>query len=180
MKKRGLIFGVKMCLLSVLCCFLNVNISFGIQQNALQGKKIFEGSQSLLNGGPACISCHNVNHPEVMSGGLLAKDLTKVYDRMGEGLAPWLSAPPFPAMVSSYKEHPLTEKERNALAAFFKEVTNGNETPVYDGHVKMLVGGFVGLGILLVWISLIWYSRKKGTVKQQIFDRQSRAWDAKY
>src|SRR5688572_7414156 len=43
-----------------------------------EGEKFFTGEKSFFNGGPSCISCHDVAAPGVM-GGYLAKDLTDVY-----------------------------------------------------------------------------------------------------
>lgn len=188
MKRKGLIKGIGLIILSSMISLSSYHSFAGgagkvsvMQPEAQAGKKLFEGSSGFLNGGPACISCHNVNHKELIGGGLFAKDLTKVYDRMGEGIAAWLGAPPFPAMASSYQNHPLTENERNKLMAFFKHATEvGKETKEVKNQSMMLVGGLVGLGCILAWISIVWFKRKKGTVKAEIFARQSKAWDAKH
>lgn len=145
------------------------------------GKQYFEGSKRFQNSGPACISCHNVKNNRVIPGGLLAKDLTDVYDRMGEGLSGWLSAPPFPAMASSYQEHPLTSAERNHLTAFFKHVNDVKSTQkAKSGADLFYIGGSVGLLMMFLLISIIWMKRKRQMVKREIFDRQIRAWDAKH
>ncbi len=144
--------------------------------NAALGKQLFEGNVSFINGGPNCISCHNVTAPGVTPGGLLAKDLTHVFARLGEaGLPPILNSTPFPAMATAYRNKPLDPTEVIALTAFFKDVeqTVAPSEPAPD-HTLLLAGG--GLGIL-VWFGLIgaiWFKRKKTSVKKDIYDRQIR------
>ncbi len=152
-----------------------------MKPNELLGKQYFEGTRSLSKGGPSCISCHSVTHDKVAKGGFLAKDLTDVYTRLGEGISAWLSAPPFPAMASSYQNNPLTEKERNSLQAFFaytNEVKSFHQPDL--GYDIMLIGGLSGLIGILVLINVLWFVRKRNMVKKEIFARQSRAWDAKH
>jgi len=145
------------------------------------GKAYFEGSKNFQNGGPACITCHNVTNDALIPGGLLAKDLTDVYDRMGEGLAGWLGAPPFPAMVQSYQNHPLTTSEKTNLTAFFKYANEvKNEQTANSGQSLFIVGGLGGLVVILVLVSLLWMKRKRQMVKKDIFARQGGAWDAKH
>ncbi|MFN5416823.1 MAG: hypothetical protein ACK5B9_07170 [Flavobacteriia bacterium] len=161
-------------------CFSKNNLR-SMTSSEKVGKNYFEGSLSFKNGGPACISCHSVNNENVMSGGLLAKDLTDVYSRMNEGISAWLMAPSFPAMATSYKNNPLTEKERIQLTAFFKytnEVKSSQKTT--KGYELMLSAGVGGLVVILILVSLIWFKRKKKMVKEDIFKRQTKAWDAKH
>lgn len=143
------------------------------------GRAYFEGSKRFSKGGPACITCHNVNHKSSIPGGVLAKDLTDVYERMGEGITGWLSAPPFPAMATAYTNHELTEKERKSLTAFFKESSENKGEPE-SAITYFLIGGAVGLLTILILINILWYKRKKQMVKREIFARQAKAWDAKH
>jgi hypothetical protein len=145
------------------------------------GKQYFEGSKPFLNRGPACISCHNVTNDELYPGGLFAKDLTDVYDRMGEGITAWLGAPPFPAMIASYQNHELTELERTSLTAFLKNANEVKDTQKkISGTSVFLIGGIGGLIAILILVSLLWMKRKKQMVKKDIFQRQTPAWDAKH
>jgi mono/diheme cytochrome c family protein len=139
-----------------------------------RGKNIFIGSQALSNGGPACISCHNVNYTGVIPGGLLAKDLTTVYSRLGgdAGLLGMLGAPPFPAMTQAYKDRPLTEQEIAAITAFLNKVDKDKANQQIATLNPLLYGGFAGAGVLLVFIFIVWNRRKKHTVKKDIYDRQ--------
>ncbi|HRO07335.1 MAG TPA: hypothetical protein PK047_00600 [Saprospiraceae bacterium] len=149
--------------------------------NEITGKELFEGVKRFENSGPSCISCHSVDNNQAVLGGLLAKNLTDVYSRMGEGISSWLSAPPFPAMASSYQNNPLTDKERAQIQAYLKYV---NEVKEYNkpekGFDYMLLAGVVGMLIFLILINFTWFIRKRTMVKQAIFDRQVKASDAKF
>lgn len=186
MRRKGIIKGIGLVLMGSLIS-LNNSIaraetsSRAMNQEEIAGKKYFEGSNKFMNNGPSCISCHSVKNNQLISGGLFAKDLTDVYSRLGEGLSAWLAAPPFPAMASSYQNHPLTENERGKLQAFFKYANEVQATQkAKPGYDMMLIGGGAGLVIMLLVINFMWFKRKKKMVKREIFDRQSKAWDAKF
>ena len=159
-----------------------------LSQQAELGMAYFQGEERFKNGGPSCVTCHNVNNDGVIPGGLFAKDLTDVYERLGEGLTGWLGAPPFPAMATSYNNNPLTEEERTNLTAFFKYAseTKDQQTATssflwFDGQqISMFIWGLVGLVCILGLIHLLWSNRKKKMVKEDIFLRQRRAKDAKF
>jgi hypothetical protein len=138
------------------------------------GASLFDGSLSFTNGGPACNACHNVNNDVILSGGLLAKDLTNVYARMGDaGLTGILGAPPFPAMTSAYSNSQLTENEIENLKAFLQFVdANGIGTITASNNEIFLVYGPVGLALWLIMVYFFWLNRKKESVKKEIFDRQ--------
>lgn len=187
MKRKKLIKGVGVVLLSSLMS-LNSITSFAasssreLSLDEKAGRDLFQGSKGFQSGGPACIACHSVKNGNVAQGGLLAKDLTDVYSRLGEGIAAWLSAPSFPAMAASYQNHPLNENERAKLAAFLKytDEVKSTEKNISDGYGTMLIAGTGGLVGILILISLLWMNRKRNMVKKDIFARQSKAWDAKH
>lgn len=139
-----------------------------------RGRKYFVGSLGFSNGGPACISCHNVNYTGVIPGGLLAKDLTTVYSRLGgdAGIHGMLGAPPFPAMTEAYKNKQITEEEIAALTAFFNKVDKDKANQVAPAMNPLLYGGGAGVCVLLLMIVMLWFRRKKNTVKKEIYDRQ--------
>ena len=145
--------------------------------DATEGLHLFSGQSRFENGGPSCISCHNVKYDDLTSGGLLARDLTHVYDRMGDaGIKGILSSPPFPAMAASYKNNKLTEKEVMQLTAFFNdahEANAGHEMVDADkNNGLILLGGGVAFLIILIIILIVFNKRKKDCVKQGIYDRQ--------
>lgn len=139
-----------------------------------EGKNLFMGGSSFINGGPACISCHNVNYVGVIPGGLLAKDLTASHSRLGgdAGLTAILNAPPFPAMTQAYNGKPITEKEIAALTAFLYKVDKDVANQSVSTMDPLLYGGVAGAVGLFVLVYLLWIVRKKETVKKDIYNRQ--------
>lgn len=109
---------------------------------------------------------------------MLAKDLTKVYERLGgAGLNGILSAPPFPAMASSYQNHPLTEKEIYQLSSFFNDAAVNNiyqPQRVYNDHL-LIYGGGVAFLVIASIILLVYIERKRKCVKEDIYKRQIKA-----
>lgn len=154
----------------------------GIQQAAapaskediLLGQKLFQGKTRFENAGPTCISCHNVTNDAVIGGGVLAKELTTVFSKMGgTGVRAILGKAPFPVMEIAYKDKALTEKEVIALVAFLQDA---DEQHAYqhprDYGTGLLISGFIGAGILFAFYSLLWLRRRKDSVNQKIYDRQ--------
>lgn len=148
------------------------------QEDVLAGIMLFSGEHRLENGGPSCITCHNVQHGDLIAGGLLAKDLTKVYERLGAaGINGMLSAPPFPAMAASYKDNPLTEKEIFQLSAFFNDAavnTIYQPQRAYNDNL-LLYGGGVAFIIIASIILVVFIERKRKCVKEDIYKRQIKA-----
>jgi mono/diheme cytochrome c family protein len=148
------------------------------QEDVLAGIMLFSGKHRLENGGPSCITCHNVQHGDLIAGGLLAKDLTKVYERLGAaGINGMLSAPPFPAMAASYKDNPLTEKEIFQLSAFFNDAavnTIYQPQRAYNDNL-LLYGGGVAFIIIASIILVVFIERKRKCVKEDIYKRQIKA-----
>ena len=142
------------------------------------GQALFERG-IFTNGGTACISCHNVNSKRVIPGGLLAKDLTTSFSRMGgdAGITGILNAPPFPAMTEAYKNRPMTPKEIAAIAAFLNTVEKENATqPQAEAANPLIVWGFAGLMAWVILVLVIWMKRKKNTVKLDIYERQVKSY----
>lgn len=139
------------------------------------GKKYFTGEKGFFNGGPSCISCHDVAAEGVV-GGYLAKDLTDSYTRMGEaGILAMVQNAPFPAMNAAYLNNPVTTAEQTSIAAFLKSVSQNPLEPKSSSIMMMLMisgAGFIGILIIII---LIWNKRKKHSTKDQIFARQVRA-----
>lgn len=149
------------------------------KQDINMGKLLFSGGKRFLNGGPSCIVCHNVSNNAVIPGGLLAKDLTHVYERLGEaGIKGIVSSPPFPAMVNSYEGNPITEEEISQLTAFFQYVNQHENEKEISGIQMLAGGGLIGLAIILALISVLWAIRKKESTKKDIFSRQLKGNDS--
>ena len=144
------------------------------------GKQLFSGNQRLSNGGPSCITCHNVNNNNLIAGGLLGKDLTNVYARMGDaGLTGIIGTPPFPAMTISYKNNALDSAEVVQLTAFLKYADQvSDEQKVKTGASFFVIGGGGGLILFLLFLAINWKNRLKRSVKHNIFKRQIKGSDS--
>lgn len=139
-----------------------------------RGRFIFQ--HRLSGGGASCITCHNVDAPGVVPGGLLAKDLTNVYGRMGQaGVAGILGAPPFPAMAAAYNgSMALTDDEIHALTAFLQSADEGTTPAEPRGQRAMLGWGLGGLAAILLLVALTWNNRLRRSVRHDIDARQLR------
>lgn len=140
-----------------------------------KGKAFFTGNSSFFNGGASCISCHNVNYEGVIAGGVLAKDLTDSYTRLGgeAGLGGMLSSPPFPAMTAAFKNNPLKDDEIKAVIAFLKDAAEKKST--VNGMNPLLLGGFAGFVVLFGVIMILWNNRKRNSAKKEYHERQIKA-----
>lgn len=132
-----------------------------------KGKNIFEGLTKLTNGGPACISCHNINNQVMFNGGLLAKDLTTAFSRLSAtGVDGILRNPPFPAMVNAFGSTPLTDKEVKEILAFLYYTDSKGEvllSPIQT-QFDLLIGIIIGVNIVLGIFFLMWQRVKKYSV----------------
>lgn len=139
-----------------------------------KGAALFQGTAALANGGPACSSCHHVMHDEVIGGGVLAKELTTSYTRLGgPGLQAILSAPPFPVMEQAFAGKPLTEAEVRELSGYLESLSGHSlyDQPRQDS-MKLLFGGLGGALVLMALYGFLWRNRKAGPVNQKVFARQ--------
>lgn len=148
------------------------------EEQVLVGQALFQGDTRLLNGGPTCNSCHDVTNDAVIGGGILARELTTVFTRLGgaAGVRAIIGSPPFPVMQKAYEDKPLTEDEVSSLVAFLEraDAEQALHQP-RDYGIKLFGFGLVGSVVLLGLYSLAWSGRKKGSVNQEIFDRQVRS-----
>ncbi|OGI49037.1 MAG: hypothetical protein A2W42_00840 [Candidatus Muproteobacteria bacterium RIFCSPHIGHO2_01_60_12] len=139
-----------------------------------QGGDLFEGRVRFANGGPACNACHHVKNDAVMGGGILAKDLTLVFSRMGkQGIRALLGSAPFPVMQAAYEGKVLTDDEVHVLVGFLQQADREHafQQPGDYGW-RMFFGGTGGVVVLLGFGSLVGRRRKKRSVNQDIYDRQ--------
>jgi mono/diheme cytochrome c family protein len=138
------------------------------------GQELFQGTLRFVNGGPACNACHEVRNDAVIGGGILATELTSVFSRMGgAGVKAILGHAPFPVMQAAYQNQSLTESEVVAMVAFleYADSEQYNQLP-RDYGLGLFLSGSIGAGLLLGFFAFIWRGRKKGSVYQEIFDRQ--------
>lgn len=132
-----------------------------------KGKNLFDGNTKLTNGGPACISCHNINNQVMFNGGLLAKDLTTSFSRLSAaGVDGILRNPPFPAMVNAFGSTPLTDQEAKDILAFLYYTDSKGEVQLspLQTQFDLLIGIIIGINIALGIFFLMWQRVKKYSV----------------
>ncbi len=144
------------------------------ENQVLLGQALFQGTTRLANGGPTCNSCHDVTNDAVIGGGILAVELTSVFSRLGgPGVRAILGSPPFPVMQQAYVDKSLTEAEVAGLVAFLQQADA--EQALHqprDYGIKLFGSGLGGALVLLSLYSMAWGGRRRGSVNQEIFDRQ--------
>ena len=144
------------------------------EEQILLGQALFQGTTRFANGGPTCNSCHDVTNDAVIGGGILARELTDVFSRLGgPGVRAILGTPPFPVMQRAYVDKPLTNEEVMALVGFLQRADE--EQALHqprDYGLQLFLAGVVGTALLLGLYSLMWSGRKRGSVNQSIYDRQ--------
>jgi cytochrome c2 len=143
-------------------------------EQVVLGRDLFQGMARLANGGPPCMSCHDVRSEGVVGGGALAIGLTDAVTRLTlPGVGAILRNPPFPVMQRAYADRPLTDPEVEALVGFLERADAEQELHQARAYgMQFLLAGVVGSVILLGLYALIWRRRRKGTVYETIFDRQ--------
>ena len=144
------------------------------EAQVLLGQALFQGKIRFARGGPSCNSCHDVTHDAIIGGGVLARELTTVFTRLGgPGVRAIIGSPPFPVMQRAYRGKPLADEEVAALVAFLQQADA--EQAFHhprDYGSKLFASGLVGAAILLGLYSLAWRGRMRGSVNQAIYDRQ--------
>ncbi|OGU70174.1 MAG: hypothetical protein A2V93_03850 [Ignavibacteria bacterium RBG_16_34_14] len=145
-------------------------------EDFIQARKLFSGDIRLINNGPACISCHNVVDDNLISGGLLAKDLTSAYKRLGGEMAlnSIITNPPFPVMAAAYANNPITPDEAFLLTAFLYKA---NKDSIFQWTHKDYQNSFLKNGIITAFVlfggfGLLWWNRKRKSVNHHIYKRQ--------
>ncbi|MCC7133858.1 MAG: cytochrome c [Gemmatimonadales bacterium] len=142
-----------------------------------KGQELFQGIVRLESGGPACNSCHHVRNDAVIGGGVLAKELTSVFGRLGGvGIQGILGKPPFPVMEEAYRDRPLRDDEVFALVSFLQDADRQQafQQP-RDYGFRLVYSGAGGFVVLLAAFWVIGRRRKTHPVNRAIFDRQVRS-----
>lgn len=151
---------------------LKANSPFDIEA----GKELFNGERRFENSGAACKSCHNATYNHSGKGGILAKDLTKAYSRLGgfSGIKGIIASAPFPSMLQTYKNNPVTEEENVQLQLFLKNADEQNPgEQLVEKRWFLHASMVVGLIIILI-INALWFKRRRLSVNHTILKRQER------
>lgn len=128
-----------------------------------RGRRLFLGLDSLVEGAPACVSCHDVASLSVFGGGRLGPDLTSAYARLEgrKALGAWLSAPPSLVMQPLFQDAPLDSEEILALVAFLKDRAEDGGAEAEPGTLPFLLSGIGLAAFLLVLLDVSWRNRFK-------------------
>lgn len=126
------------------------------------GRGLFTGKLAFKNGGPACLSCHNVSALGLLGGGTVGKDLTTAYSVMGEaGITSLLKTTPFPMMKEIYTAKPLTDEEITGVTAFLKEASSAPSTTSQNPSLFLTIGGVTAL-LIIGLFQWLWRGRLSG------------------
>jgi len=145
------------------------------QADVDRGRAIYEGTQPILSGAPACISCHQVEGTGGFGGGRLGPDLSAVYSRLEgrKALGAWLGAPPSLTMQPVFSKAPLEGEEVLALVAFFKSTAEAGSPVTGRGPMGFLFAGIAGVVLVLVGFDFIWRRRFRAVRRPLVKGRVS-------
>ncbi len=137
------------------------------------GLKYYTGQKRFKNGGPPCISCHNVSFG-ALGGGSLGPDLTKAYADPSKNPfinAAWINNAGSPTMGPIFRDRPITDEEVANIRAFFDRQSQGAVRKAPTGLFAIIgIGGFIGI---LIVFNIIWSgryrSRCRGTAHEAIW-----------
>jgi mono/diheme cytochrome c family protein len=147
-----------------------------VQGDAGIGKMLFTGEKRFENGGPACISCHNVGLG-ALGGGTLGPNLMLPNEKYGVGPAPqnpliaaaWINSAGTPVMGAIFSRKNVTDDEVTHLKAFFSTLP-AEQTSKSGAFVGISAAGFVGI---LIFFSIVWSGRYRkrcgGTAHEAIW-----------
>jgi mono/diheme cytochrome c family protein len=141
-----------------------------------RGYELFVGRRGLANGGPSCLSCHNVQGLGGLGGGRLGPDLTKVYERLDgrKPLASWLFAPATPTMRPVFKDHPLLPDEIVPLVAYLEATAQEPPQEASADSLRFVLLGMGGTVLGLLLIDRLWRYRLRGVRRPLVEQRISR------
>ena len=136
-----------------------------------RGRDLFLGREGLSAGAAQCVSCHTVRGAGGgIAGGLLAKDLTNAFGRLGDqGLDAALKSPAFPVMNKVFAAHPLQADEVFALRAFLYDANR--KEPALDDPLSLPLVGLLGTVAVLIALNAAWARRLRG-VRQPLVRRR--------
>lgn len=144
----------------------------GATGSAPQGEALFTGNTRLHNGGPACISCHNIAGVPFPGGGTLGPDLTEAYRKLGPaGTQSAMQTLYFRVMTPIYAAHPLLPAEQADLLTFLQQAES---RPSFPETIPIVLLAAVILGAVFVALTgLLWRDRVK-SVRRTLVRRATR------
>lgn len=133
------------------------------------GKKIFHGEKPLVNGGPACISCHRFGN----EGGSLGLDLTKIKDKLtGIALQSAIEKASYKVMRPIYEKHVITSEEALHISEFLSHPEKNKEVSgiLIEEVVSLSLAGTCGF-FILIWIM---NQKRKGPTRRQLVENSKK------
>ena len=126
------------------------------------GKKLFEGTMQLANGGIACITCHRAGE----QGGTFGPDLTNLHTRMGKvAMISAIQQTQFLVMSGTYKNQPITAQEAVHLAEYLSNPELMPTASMEDN--APMIGASLGVISLLVVVGLYRKRSRNGFSRQR-------------
>ena len=120
------------------------------------GKRLFDGTTQLANGGIACITCHRAG----AQGGTFGPDLTLLGNRMGKvAMISAIQQSSFRVMSGTYKPRPITAQEAVHLGEYLATPDEMPRSSVQND--APIVGAALGVIGLLVVVEL-YRNRSRG------------------
>jgi len=146
------------------------------EEDVREGTRLFTGEQPLINGGPACISCHTVRGLGWLGGGRLGPDLTKVYETIGgrNPLSAWLFSPATTTMRSVFADHPIDSDEILPLVAYFEQEATQVAPDDMIARLNFFLIGLGGAALALAAFDSLWRRRFRGVRGPMVIDRNAR------
>ncbi len=142
------------------------SVTLATQEDIDMGRALFFGQVQLSQGGPTCVSCHNVGQGYGLGGGTLAKDLTHVYSNYkDQGMSTALKKVGFPIMQEVYAKHKLNDQEVFAIKAFLYN-EDLKSSPASGNDKKFLFLGLGGLVLAMGLIDFSWRRRRTKSVRR--------------
>lgn len=145
------------------------------QQLVAEGRRLFSGRVRLANGGPSCLSCHQVSDSKLtVAGGTYAMDLTPIHSQFGaEATRNFIVNSPFPVMQAAFAGQPITEEEADQLTAYLQHVSQQQSSPPpMTSNTQFLWPGLAGFVLVMLAIGLFWRNRRRESVNEKIHQRQ--------
>lgn len=135
------------------------------------GRDLYAGRRRLVNGGPACMSCHQLADTGGFGGGTLGPDLTKATQRLGgvRGLSAWLGNPPTKVMKTVFRQTPLNPTETAAIVALIDRSSAAAPVAAAPSR-RFFAAGVAGFVALLALVGLAG-ARRFRAVRQPLVAR---------
>lgn len=142
-----------------------VPVTTATDADVARGRDLFYGRAALKNGAAPCVSCHMVRGTaKLLGGGMMAKDLTNVFARLGdEGLDTALASPAFPLMNRIFAQRPLDPTEVFAIRSFLHRANLGQPGP--ESIVDVPLVAVLGALAVLLLLNAAWARRLRGVRK---------------